>query len=185
LEVKVRMPYHLSPTTYHLRRRRSGFTLIEIIVVVGILGIIMIMGSNLFFSILRGSTKTKILQLVKQNGDYAISVMGRMIRNARSVSGSGSSITIVNPDGRPTTFSCSDLDANGANEISSNSARLINDEVKVINNCSNVFSVIAGEVGTRPDVVTINFTLSQAGVTTRPEERASVNFQTTISLRNY
>ena len=177
------MPYHLSPTTYHLRRRRSGFTLIEIIVVVGILGIIMIMGSNLFFSILRGSTKTKILQLVKQNGDYAISVMERMIRNARSVNGGGNSITITNPDGRTTAFSCSDLDGNGTNEISSNSARLISNEVKV-ENCS-VFSITPGEVGVRPAVVTINFTLSQAAVTTRPEEQASVSFQTTVGLRNY
>jgi len=180
------MPYHLSPTTYHLRRRRSGFTLIEIIVVVGILGIIMIMGSNLFFSILRGSTKTKILQLVKQNGDYAISVMGRMIRNARSVSGSGSSITIVNPDGMPTTFSCGDIDIplDGKAEIASNGARLISNEVKV-ENCSGIFSVTPGEVGVSPAAVTINFNLSQAAVTTRLEERASVNFRTTISLRNY
>lgn len=167
--------------------KKNGFTLIEIIVVVGILGIIMVMGSNLFFSILRGSTKTKTLQLVKQNGDYAISVMGRMIRNARSVSGSESSITIVNPDGMPTAFSCGDIDIppDGNAEIASNSARLISNEVKVSSNCSNVFSVTTGEVGARPNVVTINFTLSQAGVTTRLEEQASVNFQTTISLRNY
>ncbi|TSC54476.1 MAG: Uncharacterized protein LiPW31_78 [Microgenomates group bacterium LiPW_31] len=169
--------------------KKSGFTLIEIIVVVGILGIIMVMGSNLFFSILRGSTKTKILQLVKQNGDYAISVMGRMIRNARSVSGSGSAITIINPDGNTTTFNCCGtspnfLIASESGSLSCENARLTNDEVKV-DDCSNVFSIIAGEVGARPDVVTINFTLSQAGATTRLEEQASINFQTTISLRNY
>ena len=184
--MKVGMPYHLSSITYHFRRRRSGFTLIEIIVVVGILGIVTVMGTNLFFSILRGSTKTKILQLVKQNGDYAISVMGRMIRNARSVNGGGSSITIVNPDGMPTTFSCGDIDIplDGKSEIASNGARLISNEVKV-ENCSGIFSVTPGEVGVSPAAVTINFTLSQAGVTTRLEERASVSFQTTISLRNY
>jgi hypothetical protein len=123
--------------------------------------------------------------LVKQNGDYTISVMERMIRNARSVSGGGSSITITNPDGRTTAFSCSDLDGNGTNEISSNSARLISNEVKVSSNCSAVFSVTAGEIGVKPAVVTINFTLSQAAITTRPEEQASVSFQTTVGLRNY
>ena len=171
---------------------KSGFTLIEIIVVVGILGIIMVMGSNLFFSILRGSTKTKILQLVKQNGDYTITVMSRMIRNARSVSGSGSAITIVNPDGNTTTFNCCGatpnfLIASESGTLSCENARLTSSEVKV-NDCSAVFTVTLGEAEVRPAVVKINFILSQvsqAGVTPRLEEQASVNFQTTISLRNY
>lgn len=159
--------------------QRGGFTLIEILVVVGILGIIAVVGSNMFFSILRGSTKTKILQLVKQNGDYAISVMGRMIRNAKSVSGGGGSVTIINPDEMSTTFSCSD------NTIASNSASLISSEVEVAN-CSNVFTMLdIGEAGVRPAVVKINFSLSQAGTPARPEEQASIDFQTTVSLRNY
>lgn len=171
--------------------KKNGFTLIEIIVVIGILGIILLMGSNLFFSILRSSTKTRILQLVKQNGDYAISVMGRMIRNARSVSGNGSSITILNPDGKTTTFNCCGaspnfLIASESGGLSCENARLTSSEVKV-NNCS-IFTVTSGEPGVRPAVVKINFNLSQvsqAEVTPRPEEQASVSFQTTVSLRNY
>lgn len=159
-------------------KMKKGFTLIEIIVVVGILGIVTVMGTNLFFSILRGSTKTKILQLVKQNGDYAITVMGRMIRNARSVSGGGSSITILNSDGMTTIFSC------GENRIASNGASLVSSEVKV-EDCSAVFTVTPGEAGIKPAVVKINFNLSQAAVATRLEEQASVNFQTTVSSRNY
>jgi len=169
-----------------------GFTLIEILIVVGVLGVIVGAGSTMFFSVLRGSTKTKVLQMVKQNGDYAISVMERMIRNARSISGGGSSITIVNPDGGTTTFNCCGsnpnfLIASESGTLRCEEARITSSEVKV-NNCSNVFEVTPGILGLRPAVVKINFDLSraeQAGVTFRPEEQAVVNFQTTVSLRNY
>jgi prepilin-type N-terminal cleavage/methylation domain-containing protein len=163
-----------------MEMKKTGFTLVEIMIVVGILGIIAVVGSGTFFSILRGSTKTKTLQLVKQNGDYAVSVMERMIRNAKSVSGGGSSITITNPDGETTDFSCSGSPAT----IASNSASLMSSEVKV-NDCTNIFTVTPGEAGIRPAVVKINFSLSQAGTPSRPEEQTSVNFQTTITLRNY
>ncbi len=169
--------------------KKTGFTLIEILVTVGILGMIAVIGSGMFFSILRGSTKTKTLQLVKQNGDYAISVMERMIRNAKSVNGGGSSIAIVNPDGKTTTFNCCGSGSNlmiasQSGTLSCEEARLTSSEVKV-DICS--FEVTSGEPGVRPAVVKINFTLSQAPPAggARPEEQASINFQTTVSLRNY
>lgn len=157
---------------------RKGFTLVEILVVTLILGTIAVIGSNMFFTILRGSSKTSILAEVNQNGSYALNVMERMIRNAKSLeSHSGSSITILNPDENTTTFLCSNQ------KIASNGASLISDKVAV-DNCV-IFSVVEGEAEIRPDVVTIDFTLTQAGTAFRPEERASVNFKTTVTLRNY
>ena len=165
--------------------RKNGFTLIEIIVVVGILGIIAVIGSGAFFSILRGSTKTKTLQMVRQNGDYAISVMERMIRNARvlispTTDSTVTSITIKNPDGGETTFSC---EGNPAT-IASNGASLLSNEVNV-NDCNDIFEVTVGQVGIKPAVIKINFNLTQAGTAIRPEEQALINFQTTVTLRNY
>jgi len=165
--------------------KKNGFTLLEMMMVIGILGIITVIGSGAFFSILRSSTKAKTLQMVKQNGDYAISVMERMIRNARVLvsptsNSTVSSITIKNPDGETTTFSCQEDQLT----IASNGASLLSSEVKV-SNCSNIFDVTVGQAGIKPAVVEINFTLTQAGTTSRPEEQAEVNFQTTVSLRNY
>lgn len=160
-------------------REKRGFTLIEILVVFGILAIISVVASNMFFAVLRGTTKTKSMQLIKQNGDYAISLMVRMIRNARSISTyTPSSLTIINPDGGTTIFSCVN------NVITSNSASLISTEVKVVS-CIAVFTVTDGEPGISPDTVAIDFDLSQVGVTDRPEEQAQVKFKTTVSLRNY
>jgi len=157
--------------------KKTGFTLIEILVVVGILGIIAAISTNMFFSVLQASTKTRVLSEVKQNGDYALNVMERTIRNAKSVTSNGNSITIVNPDDSSTTFSCS----NG--NLTLDGASLISNKVEV-QDCS-VFSVVPGEEGVSPAVVTIDFTLSQAGTAARPEEQAAIDFGITVTLRNY
>ena len=65
-------------------KKQKGFTIIEIVVVVGILGVIAVIGTNMFFTVIRGSNKSKNLTTVKQNGEYALSVMERMIRNSSS-----------------------------------------------------------------------------------------------------
>lgn len=159
--------------------KKTGFTLIEILVATAILGIVAVVGVNMFFSILRGSTKTRVLAEVKQNGNYALNVMERTIRNAKSLeSHSEASIEILNPDDESITFSCDD------NKIKMNGENLISDKVEVLN-CAGFFTVVEGEEGVRPAEVTIDFRLKQAGTAARPEEQASVDFKTTVTLRNY
>lgn len=166
--------------------KKKGFTLIEILVVIGVLAIVVIVGSTSFFNLLKSSTKTRTANLVKQNGDYALAIMERMIRNGKIIentevppqeckSGMGK-IKILNPDGGETEFSCE------GDTISSNSASLISSQVKVANgNCSfNCQRTGLFE----PDVVTISFTLSQAQTDVRPEEAVSIVFKTTVVLRN-
>lgn len=170
---------------------QKGFTLLEILVVVGVLGVVAVIGSNLLFTTLRGSTKARVLVEVKQNGNYAMEVMERMIRNARSLKSQCQSgmteFRIENPDLGKTTFAC--LDVGMADpRISSGSGsplsyvRLTNDKVKV-DSCT--FDCQRGEKGIRPDTITINFTLSQAQASSRPERQARVDFKTTVTLRNY
>jgi len=164
----------------------KGFTLIEILVVIGVLAIIVVVGSMSFFNLLKGSMKTRTISLVKQNGDYALAIMERMIRKGeiienteappRECESGMSKLKISNPDGRETEFSCE------GDTISSNSASLISNQVKVANgNCS--FNCQRTSIF-EPDVVTINFTLSQAQTGVRPEEEASIVFKTTVVLRN-
>ena len=170
-------------------RQSKGFTLIEILVVVGLLAIIAAIGSNMFFTTLRSSGKSKILTTVKQNGDYALATIERLIRDSEKViTNSDGSLCAVGMnkvktkrlDGSEVEFACEEEGtANGL--IASNSARLTSNEVKV-DSCSFDCSS-QGEF--YPQIVVIDFTLSQAVVTTRPEEQASVNFRTSVTTRNF
>lgn len=164
---------------------KKGFTLIELLVVIGSFGIIAVIASNMFFSILKGSTKTRVLSEVKQNGNYAISVMGRMIRSAKEITSSCTSnmktIKIKNPDKEETTFDLSgpriaSISALGAGYLTSN-------KVKIDTTKPYQFDCISSSDSL--PVVTIRFTLTQAGTAVRPEEEASVDFKTTVSLRTY
>lgn len=181
-------------------RQRSGFTLIEMMVVVTVLAIIAGIGSSMLFSILRGSTKTQTMLMVKQQGEFATLVMERMIRNARSIEHTSSgptsytsnSLKIINPDGFSTTFSCANIDnsPDGKFEIASTSASLVSAVDRLtsadvaVENC-NLFTITKGQAGINPDTVRINFKLSPSIQGNRPEEQSTVTFDTTVSLRNY
>jgi len=176
------------------KRLISGYTLIEIIITVGILAVVAVIGTNIFFTVLKGSSKSKVLTTVKQNGDYALSVMERMIRNSENIIVNSDDQTcdlgmtkfkIRGLDKQETEFEFVDNDAdpsNGYDYIASNSSRLTSDEVKIIN---PTFDCVKDSDFTPPSI-TIKFTVSQNMVTTpRPEEDASVDFQATVITRNY
>jgi len=174
----------IKPITNYPRGQSGGFTLIEILVVVFLLGIVVVIGSSLFFSILKGASKAEIEKEVKQNGDYAMSVMERMIRNAQKIDecASGNSITITSQDGNQTEFKC--LFEDGVGKIASGSGRLTGKNVTLGTSCPGSL-VFTCDLSKTPPVVNISFDLSQKETTARPEEKAQIHFQTTVSLRTY
>jgi len=175
-------------------RKSAGFSLIEILVVMGLLAIAVVIGTSLFFTTFRSSAKTKALTIVKQNGDYALSVMERLIRDSEEVivNGDGdicesgmNKIKIKRMDGSEIEFECLD-EGTATGYIASTSAvraRLISEEVK-LDSCS--FDCSQKDLNPfNPQSVVINFTLSQANEAARVEEQASVDFQTSVTTRNY
>jgi len=161
--------------------RKDGFTLIELLVVVGVTGIVGIMVAGLFLSTLRTAAKTKALTEIKQNGDYAMAVMGRMIRNAKQVQslcpGSGSAIKILNPDEKTTEFICDSVNQ----RIASNSGIFLTSDKLEIPSCS----FTCQELSYKPAVITINFTLRKGDVALGKEFTAEIPFQLTVSTRIY
>ena len=165
------------------KKIEQGFTLVETMVVVALLGIVGIMAVNVFFTSLRGSAKAEILKEVKQNGDFAISAMGGMIRNARDITSQCDnspqpSLIVVNPDYSETTFLC-DLTAG---QIASNSGFLTSDKLMI---ADSDCSFICTPQGRGQKKIDIKFSLSQEGLSLRPEDKASLTFQTTVYTRSY
>jgi prepilin-type N-terminal cleavage/methylation domain-containing protein len=166
--------------------KRNGFTLLEILVVLAIFSILGVVTTSILFTTLRSATKADTLREVKQNGDYAIRVMERLIRNANEVTictPAANTLTIVNTDGSRNTFTAEHVIPADVSKIAINpGVYLTNDKVTLeparINfTCTH----ISGQ----PDVITVSFTLRQAGQAKRVEESAQVSFQTTASLRTY
>lgn len=170
-------------------KKQKGFTIIEIIVVIGILGIIAAVGTNMFFTVISGSTKSKNLTTVKQNGEYALSVMERMIRNSSDVitntdgqicESGMTKIKIINSDKEEIEFAFIDLGGNSY--IASNSSRITSDQVKVTSGVFNCSST--GDFN--PKTIVIDFTLDQnISPTPRIEEEATMDFRMTVGIRNY
>ena len=165
--------------------KKKGFTLIEMLVSVAILGTVGLISTQIFFTTLRGAGKADIIREVKQNGDYALTVIERMIRNASGVTSvcdgtTANSLTIKNLDGNETSFQLS------GGQIASVSATLTGNGTLTGNKVAvNNLAFICLRTPGKPDVVNISFSVSQAGAGAGPEEISAMNFQTTVSLRTY
>lgn len=158
------------------RKKTSGFSIVEILVVIMIFAVIAILATESIALSLRGSKRSESTISVRENLNYSLAVIERALHNAESV-------TCVNPTiltysdilGLPAEFSC-DL-VSGL--IASSSARLTSSEVK-ITACK--FICNSGASGVPPSV-TISITAENAFASGL--EQAQVTTNTQIMLRAY
>lgn len=170
-------------------RLKAGFTLLEMLVSVGVIAVISVVLSQVFIVTLRTNTKTELLKDIKQNGELALETMMRMIQSAKNVTcPTTQSVTVTGPDDGVTTFECSL--SGSVTRIASTSAAgtkyLTADNTTLGgSNCaaSSLAFACAGGVGV-PVSVTIGFRLSQAGVSGASFEEVSESFQTSVTTRN-
>jgi len=164
---------------------QRGFSLVEILVFVTLIGIIGAVTTQVFIIAVRSQGKSEIAKEVKQSGDYAMSVMESMIRNASDIPDipgvddcnyDVQELTILNQDGGSTTFDCNPP------QIASNSQRLTSEKVE-ISDCH--IRIVCPTPPLSPKYVYINYTVSQVGSGLPPDQVATVEYQSTVSLRNY
>ena len=191
-----------------------GFTLVELLVVMAVTVSIGAIVFGIITSTLRGSNKTNVINNVRQNGNFAISQMGKMIPYAKSFNGASSSvgppwicqalppgpppplthyksIKITSFDGGVTIFSCNDSGDLPPNTIASNAASLIDADattgsvslpLPIPSFC--FFTCTKGSIADSA-TIGINFTLTQKGAPTFVEKKASIQFETSIKVRNF
>ncbi len=178
---------------------QQGFTIVEILAVIIVFIVIGSIAAAIFFTSLRVVNKSNSIASLRENGNYALSQMTKMIRYAvvfEGVSADGVTyspacdvapvkdtaypyLKIQSFDGQPTVFQCTTGD-NG--NIASNSASLLDTNiVKRVDACS--FSCSQANKGDSPTIL-INLTLSEVGIPGITEKNTTIPFQTAVTFRN-
>lgn len=164
------------------KKYRDGFTLLEMVVVISLLGIIVVIATGFLITTLTGSKKVEVSKEVRQNGSYALSAMEGMILSSRSVSCpvGGKKITVIDSNGYSTSFDCDEDGGKIASNSSEKSLNLTGTTVTV-SDCN--FSCEGGEG--LPVKVNIDFRVSQKGsADLRTSEKSSMRFQSGVITKN-
>lgn len=172
---------------------RRGFTLLEIVVSVGVLAIVGVFLTQVFITALKTNSRGEVTREVKQNGDYAVNIMTRMIQNARDIASTcteagsaDSSVTITNPDLGSTTFECKS--DSGVLRISSTSAApayLTSSTITLVGaDCTSAITFTCTQFPDGRKSVNFSFSLATKGYNPDKSSQAVEKFSTTADLRN-
>lgn len=177
--------------------RESGFTLLELLVSIVIISIVSVLIVQTFFTTVKTNTKAEALRDTKQHGDYALEVITRMIRNARSIESACSeggtvlgSLVLRSRDNYVSTLTCSATE--GITRVASVSAETEVVEYLTGTNvtlgstdcgASNLTFTCNSYRGV-PASVDVSFSLYQQAPEAEAALRSRTDFNTTITLRN-
>lgn len=153
-----------------MRTRRSGYTLVEFLIYIGISAILMLVCTDIVFTLLSGKAKLGAVQEVSQNGRNAMERMRLAIRNANAVTTPSDGATSTNlvlqmpaPSTNPTIFALQ----NGVitmQEGTGASTSLMANNVTVP---SILFRNLS--TSTAPDAIRIQMTVSSTNPTNDPD----------------
>lgn len=177
----------------HIHRKRiSGFTMIELLVVVSLSVMLMLATSTLFLTFLLGRTKVTAIKQVKDEGQYAMSRMEFLIRNATEVLPNSQypggcqlgmeSLSIRSVDNGLTTL-FAEVDSDGRTKIASNSGvYLTSGEVELVDGPR--FDCSQPDDATTQHVV-VTFTLRRGDAAQDDvRETAESEFKTAVTVRS-
>lgn len=142
-----------------MKNKKFGFTLIEILVVVGVIMVIMLSISGVMSGVFTSQNKGKSMDKISQNGDWLTNELKKNVLNANSdsengekftcpMNGSSNSIDLTSvKDGQKTTISCLG-DAIDGYKIASISGKAVGTTVflfqknndLILTNCDNFVS---------------------------------------------
>ncbi|AKM83455.1 hypothetical protein A2422_01110 [Candidatus Woesebacteria bacterium RIFOXYC1_FULL_31_51] len=160
-------------------KKNKGFSLIEILIVISIFSVVGILSTRAILLTMRGAKKSDSQVRVRENVNYALSVIERQIRSSESVTCTASTtiLNYVSLEGTSATFSC--VTAGTDKYIASGSARLTSGDI-VITSCSFDCTQVDQN---KPPIVKVSIVAEDA--TTTSIEKGSVTAETEIVTRNY
>ena len=156
-------------------KNNQGFTLIEIVVVAGIMALFSLTLIGVFLATVRSGSKAQLLQAGHQEGDFALQQMAQVIRGSKTVSDCSDSITVTGTSGSEIVFS--ELD----NRIASDSSYLTGTLAEVTN---LEFDCYPGHLGNQVVTITLELNAQPAGGG-QVQEQFVQEFATSVSTRQY
>ena len=162
--------------------RFFGFSLIEILIAIALFAILSVIAVQSLGTSLKSSRKSEATGKARENVDYAISTMERLLRNAKLpvCSGDHKRLDYTDEYGNPASFTC-----NGTgNYIASGSARLTSPDVVVDCDDSTAYPFSCPPVAAGvPEVIVITVKAEDANAA--GAEGAIVTSRTRVNIRNY
>ena len=168
----------------------SGFSLMEMLVVVFVFSILGVVSTQILALSLRGSQKSESVGEVRSNVEYAVSTMERLLRNAQSINVSDSCnlsysnrLYYTDENGVEGSFEC--ITSSTGGYIASGSAllRITSNRVRILCSGYSIFSCPL-PAGDAPQSVLIELCGEDANLGTGVEG-ASVTVRTQLQLRTY
>lgn len=194
-----------------INKKSNGYTLIELLAVIIIIVVVGSIIVGILTYSLRGGNRSSNVEDLRQNGNYALSQMTKMIAYAKTfegvstgaLDGNGNMIYDTNciptnppaptPTPTPTQYSYIKIlsfdggetvfscDSGLTPTISSNSASMLDTTLVTVSFCS--FTCTQTNL-TFPPTININFTLSKKNSGSFSESNFSIPFNTSVTLRN-
>jgi prepilin-type N-terminal cleavage/methylation domain-containing protein len=164
-------------------KRENGFTLFELLVVMGLVSLVGSMVLGIFAYILKGAVKANILKKANDNGTYVIELISKEARNAQEIICSSNSLVITTSTGSSVNFSCEMVDSTGPLAIKKDGGAITEGDFSVVS--CNVFNC-----SIPPRVVEIGFELAAWDKATgtmieKGEGGFRVEFKNRITPRKY
>lgn len=154
---------------------RKAFSLIEILVGLGLFAMLGTVSAVMLLSVMRGARKAAAINIAKNEGQYALNAMAQKTRFGKAASCTATSLTLTRTDDTTVDYNLT------GGKITETEAAVVDDltsEKVAVATCGGTMFTCNGRT------VTVCFNIDTAG-TPDVTESAGIMFKTTIVLRNY
>ena len=160
---------------------KRGFSIIELIIVVGLIAILMLaISSSMLMSII-SSTRIRTATKTKQAGNYALDQIQTLIRNSKDIVGCNSDvITVINQDGTDSIISLVGSRLSAGQDV-------FLTPVGTTTTTTSLFTCLPSDTTeaaeNKTNLIKVSFNL-QDSISSRPTDNPLLHFETSINLRN-
>lgn len=161
---------------------KKGFSIIELIIVVGLIAILMLaISSSMLMSVI-SSNRIRTATKTKQAGNYALDQIQGLIRNSKDISVcNATTVTVTNQNGTTST-----IELDGSRLISNPDVFLTPDGTTT-SISGSLFTCLPTDTDatteTKTNLIKVSFDM-QNSAESRATENPLLHFETSINLRN-